>query len=101
MIIRIEQQRHAKTQASWPWNKSFNEAWDNDYQITLLGIGPMTDLACLVLHLDNNDNNLLDAVDHLVLLMGQQVGHAISPAFGATARHFLIILSRNYFFITL
>lgn len=26
----------------------------------------MTDLACLVLHLDNNDNNLLDAVDHLV-----------------------------------
>lgn len=46
------------------------------YSIDLVGIGPMTDLACLLLQIDRTEQ--MDAIGDLILLIGQEAGVPLS-----------------------
>lgn len=59
------------------------------YKVTLLGIGPMTDYACLLL---TTDTVLVqNSVDRMVLLIGQEAGVPFGSV-GATGRDFNMVM---------
>jgi len=52
------------------------KAKKNFHSIDLLGIGPMTDLACLLLQIDGTEQ--MGAIGNLILLIGQEAGVPLS-----------------------
>lgn len=63
-------------------------AADGEYTVHLLGIGPMTDYACLLLH---SNDEALRAIVKLILLIGQEAGKPFGSA-GATGRDFNVVM---------
>jgi inosine-uridine nucleoside N-ribohydrolase len=66
------------------------DAHNNNYQVDLMAIGPQTDIACTLLHLQQNDDKHLKAIRQIVALIGQEAG-VPNGSSGATARDFNMI----------
>ena len=67
------------------------DAYNNNYQVDLMAIGPKTDIACALLHLQQNDDDKhFKAIRQIVALIGQEAG-VPNGSSGATARDFNMI----------
>jgi inosine-uridine nucleoside N-ribohydrolase len=81
-------QMSCKNQGVETMEKKIDEALKGDYTIDMLGIGPMTDFACLLLNIEENK---MIAIEKLVLLIGQEAGVPFGSG-DATGRDFNMVL---------
>jgi inosine-uridine nucleoside N-ribohydrolase len=67
-------------------------AQKEDAVVTLIGLGPHTDLACLMLHLNHSEAALIQHIDQIVLLAGQEAQTPIESRVSVTARDFNVVM---------
>ena len=68
--------------------QKLEDAVHKGHEVTMLGIGPMTDYACLLL---NTEDFFIRSIDKMVLLIGQEAGVPFGTP-GATGRDFNMVM---------